>query len=242
MDKRVGKSPVYGEDDLLPLSALQHLLFCERRASLVHVEQIWDENWFTVDGRHLHERAHDGSRELIGNVLIVRGLHLRSLRLGLSGKADVVEFHRVDDPSVQGPSVGGMETCVKLPRVSGYWQPFPVEYKRGRLRREEGYEVQLCAQSMCLEEMLKVRVATGALFFGQTRRRLEVAFDDGLRRRTETAAERLHEIIRSRETVKARYDKKCDSCSLSNVCLPKTTGTNRSVLKYLASTLRDSEQ
>lgn len=232
---------MFAEEDLLPLSALQHLLFCERRASLVHVEQIWAENWFTVDGRHLHEQAHDGSRELIGNVLIVRGLHLRSLRLGLSGKADVVEFHRVDEPLDQGPSDAGLKMCVKLPRVSGYWRPFPVEYKRGRLRREAGYEVQLCAQALCIEEMLKVRVAAGALFFGQTRRRLEVVFDDGLRTRTEIAAARLHAIITSKSTVKARYEKKCDSCSLVNVCLPKTTGTNRSALKYLTSALRDSE-
>ena len=124
-----------------------------------------------------------------------------------------------------------------LPGTRGSWQPFPVEYKRGRLRREEGYEVQLCAQALCLEEMLGVAVLLGAVFYGQPRRRLEVTFGEELRRETETAAVRLHELIRDGKTPPARYEKKCDSCSLLSLCMPKTTGGRKSVDRYLAAIL-----
>jgi len=126
---------------------------------------------------------------------------------------------------------------VALPGTRGSWQPFPVEYKRGRLRREEGYEVQLCAQALCLEEMLGVAVLLGAVFYGQPRRRLEVTFGEELRRETETAAVRLHELIRDGKTPPARYEKKCDSCSLLSLCMPKTTGGRKSVDRYLAAIL-----
>jgi CRISPR-associated exonuclease Cas4 len=164
---------MYNEDDLLPISALQHLLFCERRAALIYVESLWNENRFTVEGHHLHDRAHDSETEVRGNVRIARGLMLRSLRLGLSGKADVVEFHLVSDDNSNG---------TKLEGIQGLWTPFPVEYKRGRLRHEREFEVQLCAQALCLEEMLNVPIPSGALYYGKTARRLEVAFDESLRK------------------------------------------------------------
>jgi CRISPR-associated exonuclease Cas4 len=126
---------------------------------------------------------------------------------------------------------------VSLPGVRGLWQPFPVEYKRGRLRREEGYEVQLCAQALCLEEMLTVAVPAGAVFYGQPRKRLEVAFGEDLRRETETAAARLHELIRAGETPPACYEKKCESCSLLTLCMPKTVGKAGAVGKYLLDAL-----
>ena len=152
------------EEDLLPLSALQHLLFCERQCALIHVEQLWDENLFTAEGRVIHERVHEQGGESRGNIRIERGLPLRSFRLGLVGKADVVEFHRV---------------------TTQRWQPFPVEFKRGKPKRDDCDKVQLCAQALCLEEMLATVVEAGALYYGRTRRRLDIAFDTGLRDETE---------------------------------------------------------
>lgn len=232
---------MYTEDDLLPLSALQHLLFCERRAALIYIEGIWDENPFTVEGRQLHERAHSSETESRGNIRITRGLLLRSLRLGLSCKADVVEFHRLPEDGPEHPEDISMPGGVRLDNVPGLWQPFPVEYKRGRLRHEEGYEIQLCAQAICLEEMLKVAVPSGAIFYGKTGRRLELAFCKELRMETETAAERLHELFQKRVTPTARYSKKCERCSLTSLCIPKTTGSGRSVKRYLAGAAKESE-
>ena len=229
---------MFDEDDLLPISALAHLFFCERRAALIHIEGLWDENRFTAEGRNLHERAHDSALESRGELRTARGLRLRSLRLGLSGIADVVEFHRrTEAETATGGESGGLPPGVALPGTPGSWHAFPVEYKRGRLRREEGYEVQLCAQALCLEEMLGVAVPLGAVFYGQPRKRLEVVFSEELRRETETAAARLHELIRDGKTPPARYEKKCESCSLLSLCMPKTTGGRKSVDRYLAGML-----
>ena len=229
--------PKFSEDDLLPISALADLVFCERRAALHHLEAIWEDNVFTVEGTFLHHKVDAEDRlESRGDVRIARGLRLRSLRLGLTGKADVVEFHRrPDSGAASGGEIGALPAGVRLPGTRGLWQPFPVEYKRGRLRREEGYEVQLCAQALCLEEMLSVAVPVGAVFYGQPRRRLEVTFSEELRRQTESAAARLHELTRAGKTPQARYEKKCDSCSLLSLCMPKTTGGHKSVDRYLSS-------
>lgn len=219
---------VYSEDDLVPISALQHLLFCERRAALTHIEGMWEDNVFTVEGAILHDRTHSKrNTEVRGDVRTAHGLRIRSLRLGLSGKADVVEFHRISDGSCG----------VRLEGVTGFWKPFPVEYKRGKLRREEGYEVQLCAQALCLEEMLCVVVPAGAVFYGKAARRISVTFDESLRKKTEIAAARIHELINARITPSARYEKKCKKCSLLSLCLPKATGGRRSISRYVSEAL-----
>jgi len=243
---------MFDEEDLLPISALQHLIFCERRCALIYIESLWDENPFTVEGAGLHERAHDNASETRGDVRIARGVRLRSLTLGLSGIADVVEFHRTPDrghePSphsgrlrVPGNPPDAPPDAIPLAGASGLWRPFPVEYKRGRQRHEEAYEVQLCAQAMCLEEMLHVHIPHGALFYGKSNRRMDVTFDDDLRARTEAAAARLHELARAGKTPPARYEKKCDKCSLINLCMPKTTGTRKKVGQYLSRALREEE-
>jgi len=197
----------FDEGDLLPLSALQHLLFCERQCALIHLEGAWSENALTVEGRHLHERIDSGEGESRGDLHIARSLPLASLRLGLTGRADVVELHRAADG-------------VPVPGLAGLWRPVPVESKRGRPKAHRADEVQLCAQGLCLEEMLGVEVPNGALFYGETRRRLEVAFDAGLRRLTEEAAARLHALFASGRTPLARREPKCRSCSLVEICLP----------------------
>jgi CRISPR-associated exonuclease Cas4 len=207
------------EDDLLPISALQHLLYCDRQCALIHLEQLWAENSLTIRGRHLHERADSGTSERRVRLHTVRSLPLRSLQWGLIGKADVVEFH--DEPTGQ--------RC------------FPVEYKRGKPKSHDADRVQLCAQALCLEEMLGARVPAGALFYGKTRRRLDVSFDAELRGVTEQTIARLHELIASRRTPAAVYEKaKCDRCSLINLCMPKANqrvGANDYVDRALASVL-----
>jgi CRISPR-associated exonuclease Cas4 len=244
---QVEGNPPFSEDDLLPVSALADLVFCERRAALHHIESVWEDNLFTVEGSLMHEKTHsDEGTESRGDVRIARGLRLHSLRLGLAGKADVVEFHRVKEEAAEGtspetriPRNAGIMSSASLPRatalpgVKGLWQPFPVEYKRGILRHEEGFEVQICAQALCLEEMMNVHVPAGAVFYGKTVRRLDIVFDADLRARTEDAAARLHVLFKERKTPTARYEKKCDKCSLLSLCMPKTTGAHKSVKRYL---------
>ena len=216
---------MYTEDDLIPLSALQHLLFCERQCALIHIEQMWSENLFTAEGRIMHERVHEAERESRGNVRIEYAMPLQSLRLGLVGKADVVELHRKPG--------SGKDKIAE-------WLPFPVEYKRGKPKKDNYDKVQLCAQALCLEEMLDIEIPAGALFYGRIRRRQDVNFDDALRRETEDAAKRLHELVESGRTPKPVYEKKCDSCSFVGLCLPKTMGGNRSVSSYLSNAIRES--
>lgn len=201
--------------DLLPISALQHLLYCERQCALIHLEQVWAENQFTVEGNVMHEKAHEGPDEMKAGVRIVRGLPVKSELLGLSGQCDVVEFHA--DGVV-----------------------LPIEYKRGKPKAHRADEVQLCAQAMCLEEMLHnraipgppmdaagqecpgYRIPEGRLYYGQTRRRLDVVFDASLRDLTADTTRRLREMIASRRTPPALYEeRKCEACSLKELCMPK---------------------
>jgi len=213
--------------DLLPLSALQHLLYCERQCALIHVEGVWVENRFTAEGRLLHERSDAGGTEVRGDVRIARGLGLRSERLGLIGRADVVELHRVAGEGSEG---------VALPGVEGRWRPVPVEYKRGRAKKGSEDRVQLCAQGLCLEEMLGVDIPEGALFYGKTRRRKDVEFDRALREETERAARRVHELVAAASVPPPVADERCERCSLLDVCMP--FAPERSGRAYLESARR----
>lgn len=221
----------YAEEDLLPVSALQHLAFCERQWGLIHLEGQWNENPLTVEGRHLHNRVDSAETEVRGDVRIVRGLRLRSLRLGLTGKADVVEFHRLSETSGKGIRLEGME---------GLWRPLPVEYKRGKPKHEPCDEVQLCAQALCLEEMTGAEVPDGMFFYGVPRRRYYVAFDDALRQRTENLCLRLQELTKEGKTPNAEYGKRCKSCSLLDCCMPKTIGRRKKVEEYLAEAFSET--
>jgi CRISPR-associated exonuclease Cas4 len=216
---------VYEEGELLPISALQHLVFCERQCALIHVEGIWQDNALTASGNAAHERVDGAPGETRRDVRIARGLALRSLRLGLTGRADVVEFHRFD-------------TGVPVEGLSGKWVPFPVEYKRGRPKTHRADEVQLCAQALCLEEMLGTEVRDGALFYGQPRRRTMVLFDAELRELVERAAARLHELVAGGRTPRAVYEKKCDACSLYEICRPRSA--TRSASSYVSRSLEEA--
>ncbi|MGO8818220.1 MAG: CRISPR-associated protein Cas4 [Terriglobia bacterium] len=229
---------MYTEEDLLPISALQHLSFCERQWALIHLEGLWAENRLTVEGHYLHDRTHKPETESRGDVRIGRALRLRSLRLGLTGIADVVEFRRATNPP-EPPAIGSDATPpgVRLPGVAGVWQPFPVEYKRGKPKLGPFDEIQLCAQALCLEEMLGAPISSAAIFYGQPRERLEVPLTPALREQTERLAARLHELTQAGKTPVARYEKKCESCSLLTLCMPKTTGAGKSVDHYLAAVI-----
>lgn len=202
------------------LSGLQHLAFCPRQWALIHLEGIWEENRLTVEGQHLHERVHQSDSETRHDVRIAYGLRLRSLRLGLSGQADVVEFH------------SGEGTVV----------PFPVEYKRGKPKPDQCDEVQLCAQALCLEEMLDCTIPKGALFYGKPRRRQEVLFTNALRTKTEALAHEMHRLFNLGQTPSAVYESKCDNCSLYQWCLPKKLADLPSVEDYIQESFEGLEQ
>lgn len=216
----------YTEDDLLPLSGLQHLAYCPRQFALIHIEQVWEENLYTTEGQMMHRRADGGRSESRGSLHIARSLRLRSLRLGISGIADVVEFHR----ETEGVHLPGREGC---------WQPFPVEYKRGRPKKDDMDEVQLCAQALCLEEMLEVEIPEGALFYGKARRRKAVSFTPSLCQRVEHLCKQMHELYAAGITPAAEPGPKCDHCSLKPRCLPESAASRKGVSGYLAGIFED---
>ncbi|MHC1712544.1 MAG: CRISPR-associated protein Cas4 [Solidesulfovibrio sp.] len=223
---------MYTEDDLLPLSALTHFVFCPRRAALTRLEGVWAENKATAQGEVTHQNVHaDPGSEIRAGVRIARGVSVRSFRLGLVGVLDVVEFHPVD---------GEMDCGAALHDLSGLWRPFPVEYKGGRLREEPSFAHQLCAQALCLEEMLGATVPDGAVYYGKTRRRLRIAFSAGLRAATEGAARGLHALMDSQRTPSPVYSRRCTSCSLKDACLPKVCGGRRRVRDYLRQAIEEA--
>ncbi len=217
---------IYPEENLLQLSGLQHFAFCRRQWALIHIEQQWQENLRTVEGKLLHRRAHDDQqRERRGDVLILRGLHVASRTLGISGKCDVVEFHA--DPA-----------GVPLQGEEGLWRPYPVEYKRGSPKAHDADLLQLCAQAMCMEEMLCCTVPEGSLFYGETRRRTDVFFSDELRNQVTTLLAEMQQLFRRGHTPKVRPSKSCNACSLKELCLPALLG-RRSALTYLRSAMEE---
>lgn len=198
----------YRPDELLPLSGLQHFLFCRRQWALIHVEQQWRENALTAEGRILHRRVDDPFfTEVRSGTVIARAVPVASYRLGLSGICDVVEFTR----SAKG---------VGLPGREGRYLAAPVEYKRGKQKQEPSDEAQLCAQAMCLEDMLAIEIPEGFLYYAQTRRRVSVELNEDLRGLVRKAAEEMHGYFRRGYTPRVKPFKGCRSCSLAEVCLP----------------------
>lgn len=228
----------YEENELLPLSGLQHLVFCKRQWALIHLEGQWVENRLTAQGRVMHERSHDSAVEVRGDVRIVRGLRLCSLELGLTGQADVVEFHRDRDANA---GAAQPPLAAPLPGLPGRWRPFPIEYKRGMPKHGACDEVQLCAQAMCLEEMLAVYVPAGALFYGKTHRRHEVAFSPTLRDTTAALAAAMHRAFTDGITPRAPLEPKCRQCSLLQACMPRSTAAGGRVQAYISRQLNRAD-
>lgn len=218
----------------IPLSALQHWLYCPRQCMLIHLEQAWAENRFTAEGRVLHERAHEGADESRSGVRITRGLPVVSESLGLTGQCDVVEFHRAPTP---GAATG----------TPAFERIFPVEYKRGKPKAHRADEVQLCAQALCLEEMTGFPIPAGALYYGANRRRTEVVFDPELHELTRQTAAAVRAQWEKGTLPPAEYvARKCDPCSLRDHCQPqKPRGAAAwfdRTLKAILSTGTDSAQ
>lgn len=214
------------EEDFLPLSGLQHFAFCRRQWALIHIEDQWAENVRTVDGAFMHRRVHDQQfQESRGDLLIVRGLAVHSARLGISGQCDAVEFRRC----LEGVPLHGRE---------GLWLPYPVEYKRGRPKEHDADELQLCAQALCLEEMLCCDVPAGALYYGEPNRRTEILFAPELRQRVEDYLSEMHQLYCRQHTPKVKPSKACNACSLKDLCLPGLMSRKR-VSDYLAIAMEE---
>ena len=214
------------EENWLQLSGLQHFAFCRRQWALIHIEDQWAENYRTVDGQLMHERVHDQDfRESRGDRLTVRGLAIHSAELGVSGQCDAVEFFK--DPA-----------GVPLRGRDGLWLPYPVEYKRGRPKEHSADGLQLCAQAMCLEEMLCCSVPEGALYYGEPRRRTVVSFTEELRGQVQESLAEMHGLYNRRHTPKVKVSKACNAGSPKDLCLPKLMGRKK-VMDYLAANLEE---
>lgn len=210
----------YNEEEYLQLSGIQHFFFCRRQWALIDLEQQWAENELTTEGELFHKNAHDPKqRTLRDDVLTVRAVRIHSARLGFSGECDVIEFR--SDPY-----------GIPLADEAGKWRPYPVEYKRGRPKPTICDEAQLCAQAICLEEMLCCEISEGALYYAEPRHRQKVFFTKELRQEVETASKEMHLLYQKGSTPKVRPSKNCNRCSLKDVCLPELM-SNSSVDSYM---------
>ena len=199
---------MYQESDYLLLSGLQHIKFCPRQCALIHIEQLWQENYFTASGRAQHEKVHSGIGESRRVMRTERDLKIASSLLGITGQTDAVEFY------LNGTII-------------------PVEYKHGEPKEDSCDEVQLCAQVICLEEMLNCKITEGALYYFKIRKRFPVKITDELRSETIELSQRFHELVESGKTPSAEYKRKCESCSFIDECFPESAGRNKSVEIYL---------
>ena len=211
----------YTEDEYLLLSGIQHYAFCPRQWALIHIENQWQENYYTAMGEALHHKAHDGSTEKRDGLITFRSVKLSSSRLGISGECDVLEFYQ-------------SENGIPLKNYDGLYMPYPVEYKRGKTKLDDCDRLQLCAQALCLEEMLCCEIDKGALFYGEPRRREAVDFSAELREKLEKTIEEMHKLFSRRHTPKAKTGKFCSACSMKDLCLPKLSERpENAVRKYL---------
>lgn len=211
---------MYNEDEFLQLSGIQHFAFCRRQWALIHIEMQWKENLRTVEGQILHENAHNPEmNEKRGNVIVVRAMPVHSRKMGVSGECDVVEFHKSD----KGAHINGRE---------GVYMPVPVEYKRGEPKSDNIDILQLAAQSLCLEEMFCTDINYGYIYYGETRHRLKVDFDYEIRNEVVRLFEEMHLYYRRGYTPKVKISKKCNACSLKDLCVP-VLNKNKSVAEYI---------
>lgn len=216
----------YTDDDLLMLSGIQHIAFCERQWAFIHIEQQWNENVLTVEGHHLHQKVDDPfANESRCNTVILRAVSLVSYELGLYGRADVVELVKADNEETGN--------TIEIKGKTGRWKVIPVEYKRGKPKPDERDEVKLCAQAMCLEEMHSINISKGYLYYGETHHRHEVEFSEYLRSLVKEYSQRMHKLFSERITPSPVYKTHCKSCSLYDTCLPKSLCDTKSVNEYL---------
>ena len=214
----------YREEDFLQLAGLQHFTFCRRQWALIHIEQQWEENVLTVKGNLFHEKVHDGySSEKRKNVIISRGMPVHSRALGISGECDVVEFVQAEEG-------------ISLPGREGKYILYPIEYKRGRAKVTDEDRMQLTAQAICLEEMFLTEIPQAYLFYGETRRRECVEITEALREECRRLLQEMHQFYTRGYTPKVKKTKRCEACSLKEICLPKLE-KSRNVAQYISGHL-----
>lgn len=217
----------YNEEEYLLLSGIQHFIFCRRQWGLIHMEQLWRENFYTTDGRIMHEKAHDGlSFEKRGSTLISRGMPIASRMLGFSGTCDIVEFHE---------DVNGVTLCNR----SGKYTAYPVEYKRGSEKVSDCDILQVAAQAMCLEEMLSCEINVAYIYYGKEKHRFEVKIKEELRERVKCISKEMHMLFKKKYTPVVRLKKECRTCSLQEKCVPQMLG--KSVKQYVHSVLTEDK-
>lgn len=225
---------IYQEDELLHLAGIQHFYYCPRQWALIHVEQQWQESVSTFQGRELHEKADNPFiKESRESLHISRSTPLVSYTLGVYGIADVVEY-RPDDNGIP------------LSGKKGLWMPKPVEYKRGKEKKDKVDEVQLCAQVMCIEEMCNVEIEEADLFYFAARKRVNINLSEELREEVKKICLQMHKIFESRVTPQTAKNKtNCRTCSLFDICMPRLTARKRSVANYIdfyAEEERDNQE
>jgi len=201
---------MFTEDDFILISALQHYVYCPRQCALIHVEDAWNENVFTVRGNILHEKVDTDTYETRGTKKTIRGLRIHSFQFGLVGRCDVVEFRDLKT---------GEEVM-------------PVEFKSGEPKEDISDRVQLCAQVFCLEEMLNTKITQGTFFYGKIRRRNVVEIDNELRAQTESIIASVRKIVSKKIIPLAEYSAKCRNCSLQDICQPKAMN-KRKLKQYM---------
>ena len=213
----------YDDDDMLMLSGIQHYMFCPRQWALIHIEQQWADNRLTAEGEMLHKNVDNPNyRQKNGDTITLRAVHVASHMLGLYGICDAIELIPSDTK----------DNAITHPRYTGYWKPYPIEYKRGHRKPDECDEVQLAAQVICLEEMYGIHIAEAALFYNETRHRISVTIDDQLRQLTSDLSTAMHKAFEKGITPLAVDRQGCKKCSLFDICIPELTQKNN-VSQYL---------
>ncbi|MEG1580911.1 MAG: CRISPR-associated protein Cas4 [Bacteroidaceae bacterium] len=216
----------YLDEDLLMLSGIQHFCFCHRQWALIHLEQAWADNRLTIEGEWFHQRVDDPLLLIKRkDTISLRAIQLVSRKLGIYGLSDVVEMSRSKTK----------ENAILYPSYNGFWKLNPIEYKRGKPKKDERDEVQLCAQAICLEEMYRITIPHGFLYYGETRHRELITFSNELRQKVEDLCAEMHLLFKEGRTPLPKYESHCKSCSLNDICLPKSFTKPKSVKNYLES-------
>ncbi|MCI5995052.1 MAG: CRISPR-associated protein Cas4 [Blautia sp.] len=220
---------LYNEDEFLQLSGIQHFVFCRRQWALAYIEMQWQENVRTVEGKILHENAHDATfKEKRGDLLVARAMPIHSREMGVSGECDVVEFHKTKD----GITLSGRD---------GTYSVIPVEYKRGKPKADDSDILQVTAQALCLEEMLCCMIPYGYIYYGETRHRMKVDFTNEVRDKVKSIFSEMHKYFAQQYTPKVKSSKKCYACSLKDICLP-VLNKKTSVSGYIEKMMLEEEK
>lgn len=219
---------MYSDDDMLMLSGIQHFRFCPRQWALIHIEQQWTDNRLTIEGQILHRHVDDPFyRQKCGDFITLRAVNVASHELGLYGISDAIELQ---------PSYSSDNT-ISHPKYPGRWKPIVIEYKHGKPKKNEIDEVQLAAQTMCIEEMYGIHIQQGAFFYGELRRRISIDITDSLRDTVKQCASQMHSMFADAIIPQAEYGKHCDKCSLKDICMPNADKATKSVNAYLTKNL-----